>query len=69
MYVKYEEGHFPFGAGLPVSFDEFVDYVKGDECFDLWGEDDDAEAARRPLPCARGAAAKSARTRRQLFHG
>ena len=66
VYMRYSAGDFPFGIATPVFFDDFVDYVKSDDCFDLWGDEDDAEAVGRPLPCARGAAAGGMRACRQL---
>ena len=70
VYVEYTAGEFPLGVGVPVFFDDFVDYVKGDDCFDLWGDDDVAEAVGRPPPCARGGGAvRSLRACRQLYRG
>ena len=48
--MRYAAGDFPFGVATPVFFDDFVDYVKSDDCVDLWGDEDDAEAVGRPLP-------------------
>ena len=62
IYVEYD-GTFPTGPGRSILFDEFVQYVQGPDCFDLWGEN---EPLGRPLPLPRGSAASSRGPRRPV---